>query len=220
MQLFGDESGHLRSILQGDCDLFVVGLVAGDSTRCRSCPKKAVRNIQDINEAHWSELTQTQKRRLVDCLTASEEELSFGYIAIEPADLHELDKHYRFYEEDLEYAWDLCVIGDCYAELVLQLVDGGATNPTFTFDEFMSGKMSNRIVDVMADRVDGVSIEYGNSRQISGIQTADCFAGAVREHLSGDRNWLDEFDSHNIVCGTEYALATVERRLYEGSTGP
>ena len=123
MELFGDESGHLRSILSGECDLFVVAVVGGTPTRCRACPKRAVRSVQDISEAHWCDLTDTQKRRVVDCLTESRSGLSFGYVAIEPEDIHQLQNHYRLYEDDLEHAWDLCVIGDCYAELILQLLD-------------------------------------------------------------------------------------------------
>lgn len=141
MDLYGDESGHLRSLLGGDCDLFVLALVAGDPIRCQACAKKTVRAVDDIAEAKWNELTDTQKRRFVDCL-ADATDLSFGYVAIEPNDLHELEGNYRLYEDDLRYSWDLCALGDSYAELANQLAST-QTNCTLTFDRVFGKKQSN-----------------------------------------------------------------------------
>lgn len=220
MELFGDESGHLRSLLDGDCNLFVISLVAGDPARCRACPKRAVRNVQDISEARWCDLTEIQKRRMIDCLVDCGADLSYGYVAIEHADLHDLERHYRLYEDDLRYAWDLCIIGDCYAELAGQLIDGRASDCRLTFDRFMSQKMSDRIIEVIHETRSDLVVEHGNSRQVGGIQTADCFAGAVREHLQEDEDWLDSFDDNLVTCGTNYALAGVEHRLFAEETAP
>lgn len=216
MELYGDESGHLRSLLDGEEDLFVLAVVAGNEECCMRCPKRAVRSVQNIEEARWSDLTDVQRRRLIDCLTDCEPDLSFGYVAIQRKDLLSLDRHYRLYEDDLQYAWDLCVIGDCYAELIGQLVEDDAYS-TFTFDRIFSKKMSNRIAEIIEETITNPSILHENSHKAIGIQTADCFAGAVREQLLEERTWLDRFQ--DITCATEFALAGVERRLYE-ETGP
>lgn len=217
MELYGDESGHLRSLLEGEEDLFVLAVVAGDPECCMRCSKRVVRNVKDIEEARWSDMTDTQRRRFIDCLIECEPDMSFGYVAIQQRDLLNLQRYYRLYEDDLNYAWDLCVIGDCYAELVRQLISNDA-NPRFTFDRLFSKKMSDRVVDVIRETTPGLEMNHGNSRQTSGIQTADCFAGAVREHLLEERDWLHKFQG--VTCATNFALAGVERRLHEEGTGP
>ncbi len=217
MELFGDESGHLRSLLKGEEDIFVLGVVAGNEECCMRCPKRAVRRVQDIEEARWNDLTDLQRRRLIDCLTDCEPSLSFGYVAIQREDLLDLDRHYRLYEDDLQYAWDLCVIGDCYAELVGQLTSGD-NNFTFTFDRIFSKKMSNRVTEVIQETTRGLSVQHRSSRKTVGIQTADCFAGAVREHLLKGQPWLEKFQ--DVTCATGFALACVERRLYDEKPGP
>lgn len=217
MEIYGDESGHLRSLLDGEEDLFVLAVVAGAPERCMACPKRAVRNVTDIEEAKWSDMTATQRRRLVDCLTESEPHLSFAYVAIERSDLLGLKRHYHLHQDNLEYGWDLCVIGDCYAELVRQVVRSEA-NPTFTFDRLFSKKMSDRVVDIVQNTSLNLDVNHANSRQVKGIQAADCFAGAVREDRLEGRNWLNEFQE--VACATEFALAGVERRLHEQGTGP
>lgn len=217
MELYGDESGHLRSLLKGNEELFVLAVVAGDPECCMRCPKRAVRNVADIEEAKWSDLTDTQRRRMIDCLEECEPDLSFGYVAIEREDLHRLKNHHRLYQNDLRYDWDLCVVADCYAELVRELA-GDGSGCSFVFDRMISRKMSDKVVEVMEETTQEFDISYDNSRKVGGIQTADCFAGAVREHLLGGRSWLDEFES--VTCATEFGLIGVERRLYDGKTGP
>lgn len=177
---------------------------------CIKCPKRTVRNVTDIEEAKWSDLTDTQRRRVVDCLTEFEPDLSFGYVAIERNDLLDLQNHYRLYEDDLTCDWDLCVIGDCYASLVGELARNEGSR-AFTFDRLFSKKMSDRVVEVMRESKPELEIRHGNSRRVVGIQTADCFAGAVREDQLAGQNWLDEFEG--VVDVTESALDTVERRL-------
>lgn len=213
MELYGDESGHLRSLLEGEEDLFVLAVVAGDPEDCIRCPKRAVRNVTDIEEARWSDLTDTQRRRLVDCLTEFESDMSFGYVAIERRDLLNLQNYYRLYEDDLEYEWDLCVVGDCYASLVGKLVQSEAGH-RFTFDRLFSKKMSDSVTEVMRETTSELEIRHGNSRKEVGIQAADCLAGAVREHRLEGRNWLDEFNA--VSYATEVALDAIEKRLRTG----
>jgi len=212
MDLYGDESGHLRSLLQGDDEIFVLAVVAGNREWCLRCPKRAVRRVTDIEEAKWSDLTLAQRRRLVDCLVECEPTLSFGYVAIERSDLRQLRRHYRLYEDDLTYGWDLCVIADCYATLVEALLQGTGTH-TFTFDRLFSKKMSAKVVEAMDEMPPELDIHHDDSRKVTGIQTADCLAGAVRDDWLGKQNWIDEFGTVNDV--TDSALATVEKRLLD-----
>lgn len=217
MELYGDESGHLRSLLGGDEDLFVLAVVAGSPECCIRCPKRAVRNVTNIEEARWSDLTATQRRRLVDCLVECEPDLSFGYVAIEQNDLHGLQNHYRLYEDDLRYDWDLCVIADCYASIVGKLLQSSESQ-TFTFDRLVSKKMSKKVVETMRETIPELEICHDDSRKVTGIQTADCFAGVVRGNRLRDQSWLDEFEDVSDV--TESALATVEERLLGVKTVP
>ena len=217
MEFYGDESGHLRSLLEGDEDLFVLAVAAGDPECCMRCPKRAVRNVSNIEEAKWSDLTDTQRRRMIDCLAKCEPDLSFGYVAIELEDLHRLKNHHRLYQDDLRYDWDLCVIGDCYAELVRDLA-GDRNGYSFIFDRMISKRKSNKVVEVIEETTRGLNVSYDNSRKTDGIQTADCFAGAVREDRLRKQNWLDEFEEVND--STESALATVEERLFGAKTDP
>jgi len=216
MELYGDESGHLRSLLEGNDEIFVLAVVAGDRECCMRCPKRAVRNVTDIEEARWSDLTKTQRRRLVECLVECEPELSFGYVAIEQSDLHDLEGHYLLYEDALKYDWDLCVIADSYTSLVGELV---RTEPAvFTFDRLISKKMSERVTEVMNQTISSLEIRHDDSRKTTGIQTADCFAGAVREDWLRGAGWLDNFE--DVTDVTDSALATVEKRLLDAETGP
>lgn len=217
MELYGDESGHLRSLRDGDEDLFVLAVVAGNQECCMRCPKRAVRNVTDIEEARWSDLTTTQRRRLVDCLVECEPDLSLGYVAIEQSDLHRLQGHYHLYGDDLKYDWDLCVIADCYASIVGELLQSEGSY-TFTFDRLFSKKMSQRVVEAMHETIPELEICHDDSRKVTGIQAADCFAGAVREDRLREQDWLDEFEEVSDV--TETALATVEERLLDVKTAP
>ncbi|WP_135854716.1 DUF3800 domain-containing protein [Halorussus salinus] len=217
MELYGDESGHLRSLLEGDEDLFVLAVVAGEAERCIRCPKRTVRNVTNIEEAKWSELTDTQRRRMVECLIECEQDLSFGYVTIDQSALLQLQAHYRLYEDDLRYAWDLCVIADCYASIIGELLQDRSGH-IFTFDRLFSKKMSGRIIETMTETTPELKVRHEDSRKVTGIQTADCFAGAVRADRLQGQNWLDQFEEVSDV--TESALVTVEERLLGAKTGP
>jgi hypothetical protein len=217
MELYGDESGHLRSLLEGDEDLFVLAVVVGDPECCVRCPKRTVRDVRNIEEAKWSELTDTQRRRMIECLAGCKPSLSFGYVTIKQSDLLQLQDHYRLYEDDLRYGWDLCVIADCYASISGELLQGKGAH-TFTFDRLFSKKMSERVIDMMTEMTPELEVRHADSRKVTGIQTADCFAGAVREDRLRKQNWLDELEEVSNV--TESALATVEERLLDLKTGP
>jgi len=96
------------------------------------------------------------------------------------------------------------VTGAIYAALIVSM-----ETPVrkFEFDEVWSDTISEEVTEVL--EIIGASCESRSviSSQSKGVQTADCSAGAAREHTleskwpSIEREWQDESD---------YALATVE----------
>lgn len=220
MEVFGDESGHLRNLLSDNCPQYVLGVVAGDITDCIACPKKSVRQVGNIAEARWSDLNTTQKRRFIDCLATERTDVTFAYVTFEKSDLVDLEHSYLLHQNDgFPYDWDLCVTGYAYAELLHHI---GATElyDCFTFDTFISSKQSDRIAHIIQDEEITLPVESGSSRQVKGIQAADCFAGAVSDHHQGDESWLDSINENRIIDATDYALCRIEKELYEIGTGP
>jgi len=82
MDYFGDESGHLESLPTGDCEVWTVVVIAGDKLAASRCAKKPVRNVTDVNEAKWNDLTDIQKRRFIDCVSDLDS-LEFAHATIE-----------------------------------------------------------------------------------------------------------------------------------------
>lgn len=64
MEAYGDVSGHFKSLVDGHCEVVVVGVVSGDRIAAGRCPKRTVRSVRNVEEAKWSDLTDVQKRRL------------------------------------------------------------------------------------------------------------------------------------------------------------
>lgn len=218
MEFFGDESGHLRSLLGGACELFVLAVVGGDLMACSRCPKRAVRNASDLAEAKWSDMTDVQKRRMVDCLRDSD--LSFCYVAIRESDLRDLDDHYLLFQDRLHLDWDLAVMADAYAEMLAHLAPNSSSCYPFTFDQMIGKRQSDEVADAITERLPAFDVDHAGSRQVRGLQTADCFAGAVAESLRGESDWLAQLDDANVTCTTEYALISVEKRLHDVKTDP
>jgi hypothetical protein len=101
------------------------------------------------------------------------------------------------------------VTGAMYAALLLSFEKSVTA---FDFDKVWSDDISKRVVDVLSAVGTSFDATPVISSQSKGVQTADCAAGAVREHAldggwqSGIGAWRDE---------SEYALATVEKWLSE-----
>lgn len=220
MEFFGDESGHLNSLLDGACDLFVLAVVGGDRIACGRCPKRTVRNVSNLAEAKWSDMTDVQKRRMVDCLCDAGGDLSFCYVAIREADLRRLDGHYLLFQDRLRSDWDLMVMADAYAEMLSQLAPDSGVGYPFTFDRMIGKRQSDEVANAITRRLPQFDVRHAGSRQIRGLQAADCFAGAVAESLRGESDWLARFDDSNVTCATEYALIGVENRLHDVKTDP
>jgi hypothetical protein len=219
MEVFGDESGGLRNLLNGECSLFVIGVVAGEATDCVSCPKRAIRKTRDLSEAKWNDMRSVQKRRFIDCLV-EQSEIEFGYVALREQNFQGLENCHHIYQNSgFRFDWDLCVIGYAYS-ILLQRLPSVDSDHTFTFDKFYQTKQSDQIAAVIEEEMGRTTVTYGSSHQIKGIQAADCFAGAVAEHLRGGTQWLDAIDDIRIYCSTDDILRRIEKELLDNNTGP
>ncbi|WP_159076949.1 DUF3800 domain-containing protein [Halococcoides cellulosivorans] len=216
MDLFGDESGTLRSVLNGRDEICVVAVVGGDRMDCIRCPKKAVRRVRDVTEARWSDLMDDQKRRVLDCMEA--EDLQFGVCRITTDALHNLSHSYKLHQDRLSPAWDLVLKGDAYAELVAA-IDSGAQRSRFRFDMVSDRSNAESIVEIVESGTE-VDADWGNSRQIKGIQAADCLAGATADHVRHGEDWIDRISTDRIVDRTDAALERLEMALESTDSGP
>lgn len=220
MDYFGDESGHLKSVLQGNEQVSVMAIVAGDKIACAKCPKKTVRNVTDIDEAKWNDLMDKQKRRLFECF-ADNDYLTFGYAKFTREQLKSVDNDYLLFQDvEIPPAWDLALAGYAYGEILYEMGAREDDRPLFRFDRISSQKQSEHVLDHIKHFVPGVQVMYGGSKQIKGIQAADCLAGAVAEDHKKGTAWLDMLNDDNIVECSYLSLAQLESALHECDTGP
>lgn len=214
MKIYGDESGHLRSLLNGQCDIFVLATVAGDEYDCGSCPKRAVRRITDLEEAKWNDMSENQKRRTIDCFSETDQELRFAYITLTLEDIQDLSNSYLIHQERaFDIDWDLAVIGHAYAQLLADF--SGAINPDFIFDRLFKQKQSDQIATVIEQNCTGVGVSHQSSHQVRGIQAADCIAGAISETCQFKHDWLGHLDAE-ISCYDKQLKEALNRQLHIG----
>ncbi len=219
MDAFGDASGDLRGVLNGDCEVYVAAVVAGDRMSCGRCAKKAVRNIDDIPEAKWNDLMPKQKRRLFECF-ADNEHLEFGYAKFTQEQLQSLRLSHLLYQNvNLPPDWDLALEGYAYGELLFEM---GATeeHTVFAFDRVSSKTQSQAVEDHVHHFVENAMTDHVGSRQSPGVQSADCFAGAVAEDIKKGTDWLSYIDDDKIYEETHMSLLQLEQRLEEYDAGP
>jgi len=219
MDAFGDASGDLRGLLNGDCEVYVAAVVAGDRMACGRCAKKAVRQIDDIAEAKWNDLLPKQKRRLFECF-ADNDYLEFGYAVFTAEQLQSLRLSHLLYQDvHLPPDWDLALEGYAYGELLFEL--GAKDERTvFAFDRVASTPQSEAVEEHVQHFVENAMTDYVGSRRSSGVQSADCFAGAVAEDIKSDTDWLSYIDDENIYEQTHMSLVQLEHRLEEFDAGP
>ncbi len=204
MYAYGDESGHLRSLLDGNCDVFVLAVVAGEQHNCGACPKQAVRRIPDLDEAKWSDLMEYQKRRVVDCFTDQKRDLSFGYIALSRSDLQELDNSYLLHQDRaFDRDWDLSVIGHGYTHILRHIIDDGK-HIDFTFDRRFGKAQSDQVNQTLYQSGLDMSTRHKSSHGTRGIQAADCVAGLVAEEYRDGRRWIDELHERMTDLSHEF----------------
>lgn len=212
---FGDVSGTPRGLLQGGEEVCVVAVVAGDRQDCYRCPKRTVDHVRDISEAKWNDLTHTQKRRFFDCLSENSSDLKLGYAAFTEDDLKTVENYHKLYQ-DIVFppAWDLTLRGFAYGEIVFELAND-PSNASIEFDRIASQPQCEAVQDAITEFVTGIHSQFKSSRQVPGIQAADCLAGGIAEQLKGGEPWLDYLDSAEVVSCKNTALIQLEHKLTE-----
>jgi hypothetical protein len=220
MDYFGDESGHLRSVLQQEAEVCVIAVVGGDRVSCSRCPKQAVRNVTDIDEAKWNDLLETQKRRLFECF-AENDHLQFGYARFTREQLKSVNNDYLLFQDvDLPPAWDLALSGYAYGEILFDMGALDERRSVFCFDRISSQKQCEAVADHVSEIVPDTKVTYEGSKQVDGIQAADCLAGAVAEDYKRDTDWLGYLDDEDVVQANYMSLAKLEADLHGYDTAP
>ncbi len=201
-------------MIQGHCDVVVVGVVFGDLIQAGRCAKKTVRKISNVDEAKWSDLTDTQKRRFIDCI-AGNDDVEFGYAKFTREQMQTLENQYLLYQDVcFPPDWDLALTGYAYGEILFENGAHDEHRISFEFDHVASQKQSDDIVSHIEEFVPGSKPKYNSSHNSLGIQAADCFAGAVAEDHKSDTNWLDTIDRDRVVACSETSLVQLENDLY------
>jgi hypothetical protein len=179
------------------------------------CPKRTVSRRDELSEAKWSELEDTEKRRFVECFSDSEEQLQYGYVALSRGALIGMQASYLLHDSDnFRYDRDVSVMAWCYAELVNQLTNQESGPIQMMFDKFFHSSQSDDLKQLLSNRVrSDVSVDYRTSHSSKGIQAADCLAGAASEHERGESDWLDELNGAAVNNATEGAQAAIQMEL-------
>jgi|GEM_PF-1805865 len=222
MEYFGDVSGHFKGLLNGHCEVVVVGVVRGDRLAAGKCAKKAVRQVEDIPEARWNDMKDVQKRRFFDCL-AERDPLEFGYATFTRENLESLSNTYVLYQQDisLDPDWDLALTGYAYGEIMFELdALEERRDPIFQHDRVSAKTQSQAVADHVQAFLPTASVHYTGSRQEPGIQTADCLAGAIAEDFKKETNWEGYLYEEDLTDCKYNSLVQLEHFLEVQSTGP
>lgn len=216
MDYFGDESGHFRGLIQGDCEVCVIAVVEGDQVSCGRCPKKTVRGVEDIPEAKWHDLIEVQKRRLFECF-AEQDNIRFGYALFTADMLNNLQNHYKLHQNvKFPPAWDLALAGCAYGEILFDLeARDDYRPPSITVDRISSKRQSEQMMQFVEDYVDEARVFLKGSRQSPGVQAADCFAGAIAEDYKRSTDWLGYLNDEMVVEASYNSLLRLEYLLTE-----
>lgn len=214
MDYYGDESGHLKGVLQGDCEVCVIAVVSGDRISCARCAKRTVRRIDDIPEAKWNDLLDHQKRRLFQCL-AEQDNVEFGYVKFTRESLHSMEQYHRLYQDvSFPPAWDLALAGYAYGEVLFEMgAPDDRRQPNLTFDRISSKKQSEALADHVRKFVPNVNPFISGSRQSPGVQTADCLAGGIAEDHKKGTDWLGYLEDQRVVECNNTSLIQLENDL-------
>lgn len=211
MRVYGDESGHLRNVLEGDEEVFVVGLVAGERFECQGPATRLTKGTRR-SEARWSELTNPEKSDFIDHLDDRSENLQIAYAAPSQREFNELARGWRLYRDTkIEgYDWDLYVQGVLYAAVLEEMFDGRA--PDTYIDRLYARQQWEAMTEIIEAHKDSVEVDGSDSQQYAGIQTADCVAGAVRDRKLERQDFLSDFDG-DIIDATDSAAQYLETQL-------
>ncbi len=216
VRLFGDASGDLKALLQGDEEIYVAAVVAGEIHDCRRCAKRAVGQADDIPEARWNDMIDKQKRRLFDKL--SDSNLNLGIARVRYHGLTQLDGQHQLYNAQFDIDWDLALEARAYAEIVDRLAD--ERHARLVFDRVNSPSQSDQVVSRAEELLNSVDVSFEGSRHEKGIQTADCLAGAAAEDERHNTDWLNQIAEDRIVeCG-DAVLSNFDISVHTYSTDP
>ena len=214
MEAFGDVSGNFRSLIKHECEVVVVGVVmATDRVAAARCPKRTVRDVQNVDEAKWNELTDVQKRRMIECLSG-DDSLEFGYTLFKADHLHQLEYNYLLHQDvSVPEPWDLALIAYAYTEILFQPGADELRRLLFYFDGVAWQKQANRVSGKIQHLVDLEQLVVSDSAQVKGVQAADCFAGAVAEDERHGTDYLGEFPADTVTEAVPGGLVQLEQDL-------
>jgi hypothetical protein len=186
---YGDISGDFRGLLNDSrCEFCIVVVAGGRSDDCIRCPKRTVRRIETLDEAHWSDLEPVEKRRFVDCLFEICDEVHLGYALITERDIQRLPCSYRIYQNSVTPAWDIALRAFAYTEILFEWVEQ-YDSIQFYPDRFAAPTQRETLVDLTTDILTEATVQTGSAKQRQGIQLADCIAGAIRDERLDNASW-------------------------------
>lgn len=215
MDAFGDVSGTFRNLLNSDseCEVVAVAVVIGDKIAAARCPKQTVRNITDVDEAKWTELMDHQKRRVIECL-ADNEHLRFGYVTFTFDQLDSLKYSYLLFQNvEFPPAWDIVLTGYAYGEILFKADAESEHQVVFHPDRMASVPQTKTLREYVETFVSVDHMYIERSHDAHGIQAADCIAGAIRETHIGRYDWLDYFNTDELIEASPTALIQLESEL-------
>jgi len=196
-----------------------MGIVYGNELDCQRCPQRTLRRLDDVPEVKWNNLRNHQKRRVIECIDDEIERIH--WITIDRQMLNDLDHSYALYNHDVfDIERDLAIIAIGYREMLFPIDTSSGNQYEFIFDQLFDSHTSGAVNSKINRSLDEWSVEYGNSRRIGGIQSADCVAGAASEDYSTDSDWLDIIAEDKSESFTDEMLMRVEHRLHESRTEP
>ena len=211
---YGDISGSFKGLLSGETEVCVAVIVGGARDDCLRCPKRTVNNVQDISEARWYDLMETQKRRFIDCIRENRDCLMAGYATIRVGDLKRLSTWYKLYPPNEVQVWPVLVRSFAYFEIFNAIADTQERS-RFYPDRFHSQPQQKLMEEELSERLPQLEVSASGSRQRQGIQTADCIAGAIREQQIGRNEWESLNDEFLSEDRGDWALNKLEARLSE-----
>lgn len=185
---YGDISGDFRGLLNGNSDFCVVAVVGGSTNACMRCPKRTVRRIENVDEAHWSDLEDVEKRRFVDCVTDNCSDLKIGFAVITERDIQRLPCSYRIYQGTVSPEWDIALRAFSYSEIIFNWQDQH-DRIEFYPDRFAAPAQRQQLVDFTTKILPQSTVETSSSKHRKGVQLADCVAGAIREERLDRHPW-------------------------------
>lgn len=215
MIFYGDESGHFNNVVSGESDSFSIAVIGGDYDECRHCASKAIREISSLDELKWHNLIPVTKRRFITCV--NDIDIKIGYAAFDRERLLDIDNSYLLHQSVSrgQTPWDLIAMGCGYSE-ILNEIRGEFDMPVkFEFEQIFNQKQSDIIKSIVQDQISRASVNYMLSHANKAIQVADGIAGAAREDLKTDSEWLNDISSDQVTDLTNEMLIQLEYWLDE-----